>query len=143
MFFLGFGGSFWRPFGHLFRVFGGLGAKWHPGPKNVEKVTPKTKNPYSIFTKNLCFFAVDFPVFFWIVLGCLFLISVSKVSQMRAPWEHFSRHFAAKLERRNLWFRVHQTIVFMVFRGWVWKYWATFFKWFSKLDLGVSFYVFL
>ena len=30
-------------------VFGGSGAKWHPGPKNVEKVIPKTKSDSHFF----------------------------------------------------------------------------------------------
>ena len=32
----------------LFGVFGGLGAKWHPGPKNVEKVDTQSQDMSSL-----------------------------------------------------------------------------------------------
>ena len=68
------------------------------------------------------------------------MISMAKVTEMRGHWEHFFRHFAGKVERRNLWFRLHQTLFFIVSRDWVWECWAFCFKCFSKLDPGMSFY---
>ena len=71
------------------------------------------------------------------------MILMAKVPEMGGHWEHFFRHFAGRLEKRNMWFRVHQTLRFMVSRGRVWECWASFFKWFSKLDPGMSFCYFL
>ena len=64
------------------------------------------------------------------------MILMAKLHEMRGHWEHFSRHFAAKLEKGNLWLRPDQTLLFMVSRGWVWKCRATFFKWSSEVDPG-------
>ena len=64
---------------------------------------------------------------------------VAKVSEMGITWAHFSIHFAGKLERWNLWFRVSQTPLFTVLRGWVGTCGATFSKMFSKMALGMLF----
>ena len=60
----------------LFGVFGGLGAKWHPGPKHVEKVSPKTKRKSHFSITKLCFSAVDFSLIF--------------LSVLPKPFSHFS-----------------------------------------------------
>ena len=131
--------TFWKPFSSFWR----FGCQVASGSEKCWKSAPNNQKRLLHFHKKSMFFRSLFPSFFWIVLGCLFLISVAKVSQIRAPWKHFSRHFAAKLERWNLWFGIHQTVLFLIFRGWVWTYRVTFSKWFSKVDPGMSFYVFL
>ena len=123
-----------------------LGLWWPSGlrvRKNLKKGPrkPKKNLPFSCIINGFSQSISQW--FFGVFWGWLFLISVAKVFQIRDPWDHFSRHFAAKLENRNLWFRVHQTPLFKVSRGWVWKCWATFFKWFSEVDLGMSFCDFL
>ena len=106
-----------------------------------ERQYPKKTKPFSpqndVFSESLFnrFYAV-----FW---GGLFVILMAKVPEMRGRWEHFSRHFAAKLESWNVWFRLHQTLLCMVSRGRVWECWASFFKWFSELDPGMYLFDFL
>ena len=60
----------------FFGAFGGLGAKWHPGPKHVEKVSPKTKRKSHFSITKLCFSAVDFSLIF--------------LSVLPKPFSHFS-----------------------------------------------------
>ena len=55
-------------------------AKWAPGPKNLEKGTPKTKRKHPFPHKKLCSSVSDFEGFFEVSLDGLFLISVAKVS---------------------------------------------------------------
>ena len=126
----------------FFLLFRALVSKWYPGPENLEKGIREINKNIAISEENHAFFVI-FHWFVGVFSGGRFLILVAKVSQMRDPWDHFSRHFAAKLEKRNLCFRVHQTLLFMVSRGWVWKCWVFFFKWFSKVDPGMSFCDFL
>ena len=118
--------------------------KWDPGPKKLEKGSPNTQTKLRLFPKKTLFFSESFFSWFYAVFwGGLFVILMAKVPEMRGHWEHFSRHFAAKLESWNVWFRVHQTLLFMVSRGRVWECWASFFKWFSELDPGMYFFDFL
>ena len=64
--------TFWWHVGQFFVLFGTLVAKWDPGPKNLEKGTPKTKQKYSIFARFQCFGVDVFSWFFWSLFGHLF-----------------------------------------------------------------------
>ena len=59
---------------------------------------------------------------------------------MRATWGHFSSYVAATLESWKLRFRLHQTLLFRVLRGWVKTFRPTFFKFFSEKGLETLFY---
>ena len=72
-----------------------------------------------------------------------FSVLVAEVSKTGGTWRHFPRHVAAKPGSGKLWFRVNQTLLFRVLRGWVRTCWATFFKIFSKMALETLFYDFL
>ena len=115
--------------------------KWDPGPKKLEKGSPNTQTKSKTFSqKNHVFSQSVFLRFHAVFWEGLFVILMAKVPEVRGHWEHFSRHFAGRLERQNLWFRLHQTLLFMVSRGRVWECWASFFKWFSELDPGMYFF---
>ena len=101
--FLGFEGHFNDISVTFFLHFEGWVAKWDPGPKNFEKGLkkgPRKPKNTDHFSNKSVFFRSRFCTEF---LECseeaFFLFLVAKGSQMRAPWEHFTRHFAATLER--------------------------------------------
>ena len=77
---LGFGGHLGDLFGTCVLLFGALVAKWGPGPKNLEKETPKTKRNSSIVIRIRCLFGSLFLGIFGVSLDCLFVILVAKVS---------------------------------------------------------------
>ena len=97
--------------------------------KTVKVGIPKGDN----FHKNCLCFAIVFSLIFGGVLRSVFFTLVAEVSQMGATWGHFSSHVAAKLESWKLGFRVHQTLLFRVSRGWVRTSWATFSNIFSGM----------
>ena len=68
---------------------------------------------------------------------------MAEVFQMEATSGHFPTHVAAKLESWKLVFRVHQTLLFRVLRGWVRTSWATFSNIFSGMGFESWFYNFL
>jgi len=73
--------------------------KWDPGPKKLEKGSPNTQTKTKPFSqKHYVFSESFFNGFYAVFWGGLFVISMAKVPEMRRHWEHFSRHFAAKLE---------------------------------------------
>ena len=117
--------------------------KWDPGPKKLEKGSPNTQTKLTLFQEKLCFFSVDFSLILCSVLGRPFYNFDGQSARNDGPLGTLFTHFAGKLERRNLWFRLHQTPLFMVSRGRVWECWASFFKWFSELDPGMYFFDFL
>ena len=143
--------SFFQLVGIVFWFFSDLGlasvAKWGPGPNKVKKNTKIIKkgdqkgyhfHKISLFVAMLfcCCFLEEISEVFFSAL-------VAEVSKMGGTWRHFPRHVAAKLESWKLWFRLHQTLLFRVLRGWVRTCWATFFKIFSKMALETLFYDFL
>ena len=136
--------------GVFFPFFSDLGfasmVKGGPGPNKVEK----ERKPYKTETKKdttfiriLSFSQCAFRWFLeesWEVFFCAL---VAEVSEMGATWGHFTSHVAAKLESWKLGFRVHQTLLFQVLRGWLRRCWATFFKIFSEMGLEMWFDDFL
>ena len=83
--------SFWWPFGDIFVLFGTLVAKWDPGPKNLEKGTPKPKQNYSIFNRFPCLLVDVFSWFLWSLFGHLFSDFVSQSVPNEGPvGVHFS-----------------------------------------------------
>ena len=139
--------TFWVSFFHFFRIWASLRwwreARVWTKCKKEEKQSKKESQNETLLIRNLCFFQL---LFYWFLeqsWEVFFSALVAEVSQMRATWGHFSSHVAATLESWKLWFRLHQTLLFRVLRGWVKTFWPTFFKFFSEKGLETLFYDFL
>ena len=131
--------TFWWHFSYFVGPWGPSG---FPVRKSWKKGVNKPKVPTPFWEDFCVLWQLIFHDFLEDSWDGLFPILVAKVSQMRAPWDHFSARFVEQLERWNLWFRIGQTTFLRVLRGWVEKYWATVFNWFSKPVPGVPIYVF-
>ena len=136
--------AFWVSFFHFLRIWASLwwwreARVWTKCNKE-EKQSKKESQNETLLIRNLCFFQL---LFYWFLeqsWEVFFSALVAEVSQMRATWGHFSSHVAATLESWKLWFRLHQTLLFRVLRGWVKTFWPTFFKFFSEKGLEALFF---
>ncbi len=119
-------------FSHFFRIWASLRwwreARVWTKCKKEEKQSKKESQNDTLLIRNLCFFQLFFYWFFGQSWEVFFSALVAEVSQMRATWGHFSSHVAATLESWKLWFRLHQTLLFRVLRGWVKTFWPNFFQ---------------
>ena len=77
------------------------------------------------------------------VLGSVFLRFGGQSVPNGKTWRHFSSYVAAKLESWKLGFRVHQTLLFQVLRGWFRTSCASFSNIFSGMGFETWFYHFL
>ena len=89
---------FWLPFGEHFLTFGGFGGQVGSGSEEFEKRDPQTQKKVYLPHKICVLRQTIFNDFFEVCLDSLLPIWVAKVSQMRDPWDHFSKHVAGKLE---------------------------------------------
>ena len=139
--------AWWVSFFHFFRIWASLRwwreARVWTKCKKEEKQSKKESQNETLLIRNLCFFQLLFCWFLEQSWEVFFSALVAEVSQMRATWGHFSSHVAAKLESWKVGFRVHQTLLFRVSRGWVRTSWATFSNIFSGMGFETWFYDFL
>ena len=137
---------FGEQFCHFFRIWASL--RWWREARirrKCEKIeTHKQMNAtnHYIFCKNLncslCFF-----VGFWKSLGECFFLRFGGQSVPNRDYEHVCSYITAKLESWKLVFRLHQTLLFRVLRGWVGTSWVTFSNIFSGMGLeSLSHYIF-
>ena len=136
----------WVSFCHFFRIWASLRwwreAQIRTKCKKIEKHLKMDPKKDTIFIRIRSFSWCFFRWFLeesWEVFFCAL---VAEMSQMGATWGHFSSYVAAKLESWKLVFRVHQTLLFRVLRGWVRTSGATFSTIFSRMGFESLFYDF-
>ena len=134
-------------FCHFFRIWASLRwwreAQIRTKCKKVEKHSKMESKKDTILIRIRSFSWCFFRWFLeesWEVFFCAL---VAEMFQMEATWGHFSSYVAAKLESWKLVFRVHQTLLFQVLRGWVRTSCATFSNIFSGMGFETWFYDFL